>query len=62
MNNIPAKNFLRTSGFRRFPELNIFQTFNEEGKTLSQMSNDMKNLIQKNYLQSRKQSKKPIMN
>ena len=58
LNNIPAKNFLRTSDFRRFPALNNFQTFNEEGKTLTQMSDAMKNLIQRNSLQSKSQSKK----
>ena len=42
---IPSKNFLRTSDFRRYPDLNTFQTFNEEGKTLTQMGNTMKNLI-----------------
>ena len=48
LNNIPAKNFLRTSDFRIFPEL--IQTFNEEGKTLTQMGNAMKNLIQRKTL------------
>ena len=53
MNNNPAKNFLRTSGFRRFPELNTFQTFKEEEKTLTKMNNAMKNLIQRNSLESK---------
>ena len=34
--------------FRRFPEL--IQTFNEEGNTLTQKSNAMKNLIQRKSL------------
>ena len=50
MNNIPAKNFLRTNGFRRFLELYTFLTFNEEEKTLTEMNNFMKNLIQRNAL------------
>ena len=50
MNNNPAKNFLRTSGFKRSPDLNTFQTFNEEGKTLTEMNNAMKILIQRNAL------------
>ena len=60
MNNIPSKNFLRTSGFRRFPELNTFQTFKEEGKTLTEMGNAIKNLIQRKFLQNRNQSKNLI--
>ena len=59
-NNITTKNYLRTSDFRIFPEL--IQTFNEEGNTLTQMGNAMKNLIQRKTLQNKSQSKNHIIN
>ena len=37
----------------------MIQTFNEEGNTLTQMGNAMKNLIQRKSLQNKSQSKKP---
>ena len=58
LNMIQQKNFLRTSDFRRL-EMNSFQTFNEEErKAITQMNNSKKNLIQRNSLQNKSQSKK----
>ena len=37
----------------------MIQAFNEEGKTLTQMGNAMKNIIQRKSLQNKSQSKKP---
>ena len=55
--NIPQNNFIRTSNFNKIPDINDLNKFkNEDGKI--SMNTFMKQMMQRNSLQSKSQSKK----
>jgi len=55
--NIPQNNFIRTSNFNKIPDINDLNKFNNEDGKIS-MNTFMKQMMQRNSLQSKSQSKK----